>query len=54
VRDLVARRRRERTILCVDRDLARVFDIDDATKVELTAIASRASARAAAPGPTRR
>jgi 2-aminoethylphosphonate-pyruvate transaminase len=25
----------ERTILCVDRDLARVFDIDDATKVKL-------------------
>ncbi|MDB4981822.1 MAG: hypothetical protein JWM82_2574 [Myxococcales bacterium] len=25
----------DRTILCVDRDLARVFDIDDATKVEL-------------------
>ena len=25
----------DRTILCVDRDLARVFDIDDATKVKL-------------------
>lgn len=25
----------EKTILCVDRDLARVFDIDDATKVKL-------------------
>ena len=25
----------QRTILCVDRDLARVFDIDDATKVKL-------------------
>jgi 2-aminoethylphosphonate-pyruvate transaminase len=27
--------RGDRTILCVDRDLARVFDIDDATKVKL-------------------
>lgn len=26
----------ERTVLCVDRDLARVFDIDDATKVQLS------------------
>jgi 2-aminoethylphosphonate-pyruvate transaminase len=26
----------DRTILCVDRDLARVFDIDDATKVQLS------------------
>lgn len=26
----------ERSVLCVDRDLARVFDIDDATKVRLT------------------
>jgi 2-aminoethylphosphonate-pyruvate transaminase len=25
----------DRTVLCVDRDLARVFDIDDATKVQL-------------------
>jgi 2-aminoethylphosphonate-pyruvate transaminase len=25
----------DRTILCVDRDLARVFDVDDATKVQL-------------------
>ena len=38
VRELVrgAARRRDRTILCVDRDLARVFDIDDATKVQLS------------------
>ena len=26
----------DRTVLCVDRDLARVFDIDDATKVQLS------------------
>jgi 2-aminoethylphosphonate-pyruvate transaminase len=26
----------DRTLLCVDRDLARVFDIDDATKVQLS------------------
>jgi 2-aminoethylphosphonate-pyruvate transaminase len=26
----------ERTLLCIDRDLARVFDIDDATKVQLS------------------
>src|SRR6478609_5818097 len=25
----------DRTVLCIDRDLARVFDIDDATKVKL-------------------
>src|SRR5262245_25799195 len=37
VRELVAAPAAgERTILCVDRDLARVFDIDDATKVQLS------------------
>jgi 2-aminoethylphosphonate-pyruvate transaminase len=36
VRELVAAPAAgDRTVLCVDRDLARVFDIDDATKVEL-------------------
>ncbi len=32
----------DRTVLCVDRDLARVFDIDDATKVQLAGDAVRA------------
>jgi 2-aminoethylphosphonate-pyruvate transaminase len=37
VRELVAAPAAgDRTILCVDRDLARVFDIDDATKVQLS------------------
>jgi 2-aminoethylphosphonate-pyruvate transaminase len=37
VRELVAApAAADRTILCVDRDLARVFDIDDATKVQLS------------------
>jgi len=36
VRELVAAPAAgDRTLLCVDRDLARVFDIDDATKVQL-------------------
>jgi 2-aminoethylphosphonate-pyruvate transaminase len=36
VRELVAAPAAgDKTVLCVDRDLARVFDIDDATKVEL-------------------
>jgi 2-aminoethylphosphonate-pyruvate transaminase len=36
VRELVAAPAAgDRTVLCVDRDLARVFDIDDATKVQL-------------------
>jgi 2-aminoethylphosphonate-pyruvate transaminase len=36
VRELVAMPAAgDRTVLCIDRDLARVFDIDDATKVEL-------------------
>ena len=32
----------DRTVLCVDRDLARVFDIEDATKVQLAGDAVRA------------
>jgi len=37
VRELVAAPAAgDRTLLCVDRDLARVFDIDDATKVQLS------------------
>ena len=37
VRELVAEPAAgDRTVLCVDRDLARVFDIDDATKVQLS------------------
>ncbi|HVU51096.1 MAG TPA: aminotransferase class V-fold PLP-dependent enzyme [Polyangia bacterium] len=37
VRELVAAPAAgDKTILCVDRDLARVFDIDDATKVQLS------------------
>jgi 2-aminoethylphosphonate-pyruvate transaminase len=37
VRELVASAAAgDRTVLCVDRDLARVFDIDDATKVQLS------------------
>jgi len=37
VRDLVALPAAgDRSVLCVDRDLARVFDIDDATKVQLS------------------
>ena len=36
VRELVAAPAAgDRSVLCVDRDLARVFDIDDATKIEL-------------------
>src|SRR5262249_28752382 len=37
MRDLVALPSAgDRTVLCVDRDLARVFDIDDATKLQLS------------------
>ncbi|HET6148737.1 MAG TPA: aminotransferase class V-fold PLP-dependent enzyme [Polyangia bacterium] len=43
LRDLIATpAAADRTVLCVDRDLARVFDIDDATKVTLSGDSVRA------------
>jgi 2-aminoethylphosphonate-pyruvate transaminase len=43
LRDLIATPAApDRTLLCVDRDLARVFDIDDATKVALSGDSVRA------------